>query len=227
MTQDPPRTWLSIDEAARRVGVSRLRLREAIAAGLCEARRDNRGSWRVALAADPASLKERVEATRAAPDALIGLLFDEIEDVNLLVADRDESMARLNALAARQQEVIERALSLAQSAEATPDTARLAAVEDRSARLIETALAQLAARDEEVVKLTGLLDRAFATISALEGEVNRHAGVAERQRSLLDRLFSLASASLDRFSLAEPRGGGFLTRLRGRLARQRGLGTRA
>ena len=44
-----PTAWLSLDEAARRLGVSRLRLREAIAAGALPARRDNHGFWRVSL----------------------------------------------------------------------------------------------------------------------------------------------------------------------------------
>ena len=41
--------WLSLDEAAERLGVSRLRVREAIAAKAIAARRDNHGFWRVSL----------------------------------------------------------------------------------------------------------------------------------------------------------------------------------
>ena len=50
MTDDSSEAWLSLDEAAERLGVSRLRLREAIAANAIPARRDNRGFWRVSLA---------------------------------------------------------------------------------------------------------------------------------------------------------------------------------
>ena len=110
-------TWLTLDEAAGRLGVSRLRLREAIAAGVFPARRDNRGFWQVLIGADLAGMNDRMEAARLPAEALVDLLFDEIEETNLLLADRDESLERLKALAARQQEMIARALALAEAPE--------------------------------------------------------------------------------------------------------------
>lgn len=223
-------TWLSLDEAARRVGVSRMRMREAIAVGLCDARKDNHGVWRVALGAGIARLKTRIEQARVAPDALIDLLFDEIEEVNFLLADRDANIERMSVIVARQQEIIARTLTLAetrQTGEAGGDMDRVSAANDRSVRLIEAAFAKLSARDNEVFKLTGMLDRAFATIAKLEGEVKLHAGVAERQQGLLERLFALAHSRIERLSQAEPRGGGLLSRLRERVTGSRSGGTRA
>lgn len=216
----PTESWLSLDDAAARIGLSRLRMREAIAAGLIEARRDNQGSWRVSLGDDSTQTKARLEAARIAPGALVDLLFDEIEDAALTLAERDATIERLNALAARQQAIIERALALAEApaaAEAGVVRERLAGLNDRSIRLIETALERLVARDGDVSKLTGLLDRALATIGGLEHEVTRQSGIVARQKGLLDRLFALATARLERLTGAEGRGRGLLDRLRGRL----------
>jgi len=221
MPSAPSETWLSLDEAAGRTGLSRLRLREAIAAGLIEARRDNRGSWRVSLGADVAQTRRRLADARVAPEALINLLFDEIEDVAVTLADREATIERLNALAARQQSVIERALTLAESpppAESLAAGERLAGLNERSARLIESALDKIAARDGDISKLTGLLDRALTTIGGLEGEVTRQSEVVAKQRGLLDRLLSLASSKLELFARTDERGRGLLDRLRSRLS---------
>ena len=114
-------------------------------------------------------------------EALVELLFDEIEEMNLLLAERDASLERIGAVAARQHEMLARALSLAEApmeAAAPLDAERLARLNDRSAQLIETALEKLAARDGDIAKLTSLLDRALTTIEGLEAEVKRQGAVA-------------------------------------------------
>lgn len=222
MSNAPSETWLTLDEAATRLGVNRLRLREAIAAGLLEARRDNRGFWRVTLVGEAIAMTAKVQAARAPPEALVELLFDEIEEMNLLIAERDASLQRLNSVAARQQEMLARALSVAE-ASAPPETglagARLAELNERSFALIEATLDKLAERDGDIAKLTGIVDRALTTIGGLEAEVKRQSEITERQKGLLDRLFLLANASLDRFTRSGARGRGLLDRLRDRLGR--------
>ena len=52
-------SFLSLAEAAARLGVSRLKLREAIAKGVVPARRDNEGRWRVDLTALPPDVTDR------------------------------------------------------------------------------------------------------------------------------------------------------------------------
>jgi hypothetical protein len=211
--------WLSLDHAAERLGVNRMRVREAIAAGVIGARRDNRGFWRVSLAADIGDVTERMREIRMNPEALVELLFDEIEELNADLAERDSSLERLHALAARQQGMLARALALAEKPENLGDSKdqdRLADLNGRSLRLLETAVGKLEDRDADIAKLTSLLDRAFKNISGLEGEVGRHVEVAERQKSLLERLFEIANKKLDRLSSSQPRGGGWLERLRGR-----------
>jgi septal ring factor EnvC (AmiA/AmiB activator) len=215
--------WLSLDQAAERLGVNRIRVREAIAAGVIGARRDNRSFWRVSLAADIGDVKERMREIRLNPEALVELLFDEIEELNADLTERDSSLERLHAVAARQQGMLARALALAEKSENPGDSKdrdRLADLNERSLRLLETVVGKLADRDADIAKLTSLLDRAFKNISGLEGEVERHAEVAERQKSLLDRLFEIAHKKLDQLSSSQPRGRGWLQRLR----RRRGVG---
>jgi hypothetical protein len=209
--------WLSLDQAAARLGVNRMRVREAIAAAVIGARRDNRGFWRVSLAADVGDVKERMREIRMNPEALVELLFDEIEELNADLAERDSSLERLHAVVARQQGMVARALALAEKSENPEDSKdqdRLADINERSLRLLETTVGKLADRDADVAKLTSLLDRAFKNIGGLEGEVERHVEVAERQKSLLDRLFEIANKKLDQLSSSQPRGRGWLERLR-------------
>jgi hypothetical protein len=211
--------WLSLDQAAARLGVNRLRVREAIAAGVIGARRDNRSFWRVSLAADVDDVKERMRQLRVNPEALVELLFDEIEELNADLAERDSSLERLHAVAARQQGMLARALALAEKPEHPQDSKdrdRLADLNERSLHLLETVVGKLADRDADIAKLPSLLDRAFKNIGGLEGEVERHVEVAERQKSLLDRLFEIANKKLDRLSSPQPRGRGWLERLRRR-----------
>jgi hypothetical protein len=219
MPEKGSENWISLEDAARQLGVSRLRIREAIAAEQLPARRDNRGFWQVSLDKN-FDAKGRFESERLDPEALVELLFDEIEEVNLVLADRDASLERLNAVASRQQEMIARLLSLAEpsSDRASADAHRLAEINDRMSRVIETALEKLASRDGDIVKLTGLLDRALTTIAGLESELQRQAGLAERQKGLFERLFALADASLERFEKSEGRSRGLIDRLRSRFA---------
>jgi hypothetical protein len=227
MSNAPSETWLTLDEAAARLGVSRLRLREAIAARLFKARRDNRGSWRVLLEGDLTGLETRVKAAQLPAETLLELLFDEIEEMNLLLAERDASLERLGAVAARQHEMLDRALALAETRAPTEtplDGARLAELNERSTALIETALDKLAGRDGDIAKLTGIVDRALTTMGGLDAELKRQGEVVERQKGLLERLFVLANASLERFARSEARGRGLLDRLRDRLSGNRGGG---
>ena len=64
-----------------------------------------------------------------------------------------------------------RALALAEKSENPGDSKdrdRLADLNERSLRLLETVVGKLADRDADIAKLTSLLDRAFKNISGLE-----------------------------------------------------------
>jgi excisionase family DNA binding protein len=218
MTDDSSEAWLSLDEAAERLGVSRLRLREAIAANAIAARRDNRGFWRVSLADGARAATSRVQETRADPQQLIELLFDEIEDLNALMSERAAGEERMAALIERQQALLERALLLAERPiESGLDAAeRVVSLHDRSQQLIERAIGKIVASDAEFTRLTALMDRALTTAAGLEAEVTRQAEVAVKQQALLERVFHLAEVSLDRIG-GRAGGRGLLTRLRDRM----------
>jgi hypothetical protein len=204
MTDESSDTWLSLDEAAERVGVSRVRLREAIAAKAIVARRDNRGFWRVSLPGGADAAKRRLGETRANPEQLVEVLFDEIEDLNAQMAERSANEERMAALIERQQGLLERTLAIAEKPGGSGlDAERVAALTDRSQQLIERTLVTIEAREGELAKLTGLMDRALATVAGLDAEVTRQAEVALKQQALLDRVFRLAQKSLDRIGAAE------------------------
>lgn len=213
MQESPRDAWLSLDEAAARLRVSRLRLREAIAAGALRAQRDNRGLWRV-LVEDGYDARD-LASVRAAPEQLVETLFDEIEELTGALDERRAENERLGAVAARSQALLERALALAESPGAPADVVRLAALNERSQALVERTLASLEQRDGALQQMTGLMDRALDTVAGLDAEVARGRETAQRQRALLDRVFELARASLDRIAGEAPRGGWF-GRLRGR-----------
>jgi excisionase family DNA binding protein len=217
VTDTPNDAWLSLDEAAERLGVSRLRVREAIAAKAIAARRDNHGFWRVSLPEGAAGVMRRINETRPDPQQLVEMLFDEIEELNGLMAERAANEERMSALIVRQQSALERAISCAErSADPKLDVERVATLNDRSQKLIERTLAKLEAQDADLSKMTGLLDRALATVAGLDAEVTRQSEVAIKQQALLERTFALVQRSLDRIG-SSGTAPGLFRRLRDRM----------
>lgn len=215
MMEQRAEAWLSLDEAARRLGVSRLQLREAIAAGALPARRDNHGFWRVSLEDEDAA-RRRIAGVRVQPHELVELLFDEIEEMTTRLSERDEDVARLASVVERQQALLDRALRLAEESESADmhaSTERLVELQERSHALIGQTMSELETRQAELAKMTGLLDRAMDAAGAFDVEVARQRDVARRQRALIDRLFSLAQTSLERIAPASR--GGWFARWRG------------
>jgi hypothetical protein len=202
--------WLSLDEAARRLDASRLRVREAIAAGVLRAQRDNHGFWRISLGPGD-DVAAKVASVHVSPSQLVEILFDEVEEVTASLAERNADLDRLSALAARQQELLERALQFAETSEgphAKAQAEQFAALNERSQDLVDRALSALETRDAELVKVTGLLDRAMGAAAGLDAEVARQVETSRRQRDLLERVFAIAEAGLERF-VARPRSGWF------------------
>jgi hypothetical protein len=197
----PRDAWLSLDEAAARCGVSRLRIREAIAAGALRAQRDNRGFWRVCDdgGGDLANV-------RVAPNQLLEIMFDEIEELTSALEERRQEVDRLATVAARQQALLDRALTIAEAAPPQGDIQRLAALNERSHHLLDGALASLEQRDAALQQMNSLMQRALDTTAGLDAEVARQRETSEKQRALLDRVFQLARASLDKLATQPPRG---------------------
>ena len=152
-------SFLPLSEAAERLGLSRLKLREAIAKGVLPARRDNQGDWRVDLTGIN-DLVHSVKGIQVDPDVLMGLLFDEIE---ALSTDLDSALTERDQFA----QLTDRAMIAAEHAQAQTSalrqtTDRAFELLDRTTSALETARADITAKDHEIAGQTGQMDRLFS-----------------------------------------------------------------
>ena len=169
---------LSVPEAAERLGISTVRVRQYIRSGQLQGFRDNRGHWRVV---PPLSSRERLAAEAGGElseaDA-VDLLVDEILELRDSLAERESRLARLDTLVERQQAALDRAVMLADQLRGERDAA----------------LDRAAAKEAESERLKALLDRTLAQLDAalarLDAEGRKHqAALAaiERGLAVLDR----------------------------------------
>lgn len=195
-------SFLPLAEAAARLGVSRLKLREIIAKGLLPARRDNQGWLRVDLTAAPADLAARAAALPAAPEALMSALFDEIEELS---SDLDSSRAQSDRLAGvlqTQGAALDRAVAALETRTAERDS--FASVAARALSVAEeaegraTALGSVTDRALSALDRTTLaLEAALAETRALKGQAAAHQEQITGQAGQLDRLFALSEQALE------------------------------
>ncbi|MEM5472090.1 hypothetical protein WNZ14_10175 [Hoeflea sp. AS60] len=192
--------FLPIGEAAQLLGLSRIRLREAITKGLLSARRDNEGHLRVDLSAVPKDFDTRLAAEKAQPGELLETLFDEIEELQFHLAGRDVDIERLTSLLDRQDAALERSMELNERglAVSSPNhiaedgsAKALADVSDRAfgmlddvADRLETAMAQNDKFRQLVERALDLSERAA---SGSGDKIEELSGAVERALSLLDR----------------------------------------
>ena len=150
---DDPRdstTFLTVEEAAERLGTSRLRVREAVALSLLEARRDNEGRLRVDLP-DGGTLT-RGDLGELDAEAILAFLFDDIEDLDADLTERDARIDALLELVSRQDAALARADRTVEALQ--QDKARLAEMLDR-------ALVHLEDSASREARLESLSDRAM------------------------------------------------------------------
>jgi excisionase family DNA binding protein len=131
---------LPIAEAARRLGVSTLRVRQYVAEGRLDAIRDNRGRLRVALP------PEGLRPPRARPVLATDLLLDELLALREEGAERDQQVERLEGVVGRLSGLLGQALDALEAAkgEAAESRARAQALgqqTERALRLAERAVA--------------------------------------------------------------------------------------
>jgi methyl-accepting chemotaxis protein len=192
-------SFLPVAEAAARLGISRVKLREIAAKGLLPARRDNQGRLRVDLTGAPADLPARAAGIAAAPEALMGALFDEIEELS---ADLEESHAltgRLDGVLAAQGAALDRAVAALEQRTAERDG--LAAVAARALSVAEeaegraTALRAVTDRAMQALdRTTAALETALAETQALRSQAADH---QQQITGQLDRLFTLSEKALE------------------------------
>jgi excisionase family DNA binding protein len=126
---------LPIAEAARRLGVSTLRVRQYVAEGRLDAIRDNRGRLRVELGPDGP------RPPRGAAVSPVELLMEELIDLREDSAEREVQVERLERLVGELSGLLGRALDALATAkdEAAEDRAHAAAVGEQTRRALALA----------------------------------------------------------------------------------------
>ncbi len=114
-------TYLTVEEAAERLGVSSVRVRLWIREKRVEATLDNRGCWRVRLDHDP---RDVPPVPISSSDAAVDILIDEIMELRQALAEQKQASERLQVLVERQQEVLERAVTRAETDRAARQDAK-------------------------------------------------------------------------------------------------------
>ncbi|MDA4846613.1 hypothetical protein [Hoeflea poritis] len=192
---DSGRHFLPVGEAARLLGLSRMRLREAIAKGVLPARRDNEGRLRVDLTSIPPDLEGQISGKGMAPAELLDTLFDEVEELQGLLAERDEEIGKIHQLLERQDSALAQSMDLLakRNEQAGPQddrTEELAGVSDRALAMLDDATARLEAALQDNARYRQLLERALSLSDAATapGRDSRElTEAADRAMSLLDR----------------------------------------
>ncbi len=211
--------FLTLADAADRLGLSRLKLREAIAKGVIAARRDNEGRWRVDLTVLPRDLKSAIAAVPADPAALMSALFDEIEELGADLSQSQDTTARLTVLAGTQADMIDRLTTLIESRTAERD--RLGAIAGQALNAAEEAETRAAQLQSTADRALALLDRAAGTLEGVKGDIARIAQEsADKDRQIadhgarLERLFALSEQALAKATPERP-APGLLSRIFG------------
>lgn len=194
--------FLPLAEAARRLGLSRLKLREAIARGVVAARRDNEGRLRIDLTSVPADLRGAMAAAPVAPEALMGALFDEIEDLSGDLEQANDTTDRMVRLAGAQADALERAARALESATAERD--RLGEIAGRALAAAEQAETRAAALSATTARALDLLDRSGRMMEGMKAEIDslrsesgaREAAIAAHAAQL-ERLFVLSEQAME------------------------------
>ncbi len=222
MTDSGPDQRLTIGEAAEKLGTSRLRVREALAAGLLTGYRNNQGKWLVDLDTLPASL-DGTKGDALLPDRLIELLFDEVEELQQTIEEREATIAQLSALVERQGAALERAVQLAEQRGTGGGQAQIRALSETSERalvLLENALDRLGENAASVRQLSQLVERGLITSEEFDKRLREQESamaekevVIEQQGRMIDRLFSLTERVLGLTGMTVQRNGGLLRRI--------------
>lgn len=192
MKSDPNDTgiqFLTVGEAAKKLGVSRIKLRQAVACGLIPGRRDNEGSLRVDLSKiSGARAKDAVlnGNTNVPPEEILDLLFDEVEDSQQNLDTSDVRIEALSSLVFRQGEALERADAALMESEAN---------EEKLSALLDRSLAHLEIQTASSEKLRDVSDRAFALLDDSGDRLEASLAQASQFEKLLERALMLVEAA--------------------------------
>lgn len=201
--RDNSASFLPLAEAAERLSISRLKLREAIANGAVPARRDNQGEWRVDLT-DIQSFPHQDNGIETTPDVLMGLLFDEIEALCLELQNSSSLTERLTGLAGAQHVALEKATAALDKV--TSERDRFASVAGRALDAAGLAGAQVAALGSTADRALGLLDHATHALEQARVDAAVKDQQIAAQNGQMDRLFTLSEQAVTKAGRANSPG---------------------
>ena len=162
---------LDVDRAAARLGVSTLRIRQMILEGRLEGVRDNHGRLRLRA---PIEVRPRpARPPEHKQELAVELLIDEIMELRQELADKQQAFERMTAVAERQQQALDKALTQLEEARkvATETVPALAAQRDRAAAAAARAMDMIEkspAAPARMAETTSLLDRVLRLLSRRE-----------------------------------------------------------
>ncbi len=183
------RDFLRVGAAADILGVSVFRLREAVAAGLVRARRDNEGNLRIDLSGiNPERVGKEIEhqAARVAGPDLIDLLFDEIEELRTSLSASDAQVAALSDLATRQAAAIDQSRAMLDD---------MAAREDRMKALLDRAMTNLEGDAAGQERLSRVSEAALTLLDQTGDRLEVSLGQSVEFERLLTRALDLSEAA--------------------------------
>lgn len=172
--------FLTVAEAAERLGVSRIKVREAAACGLIPFKRDNENRLRLDISGVG---KDALQGGKVDQSALMNLLFDEIEDLSDDLRARSAEIDALSDIADRQADALDNAASQIE---------RDAADKARLSDLLELTLSQNARFD---ALLERALEYAAAGKAAGESDARAMGDTADRAMAMLDKAIGGAEKS--------------------------------
>jgi len=187
--------FMPVGEAAAHLGISRLRLREAIARGVVPARRDNEGRMRVDLSAAPEDLSGGAAEPDVDPAALLDSLFDEVEELQAQLGTRDDEISRMETLLGRQAEALDRAGEALEASE--KNSVRFAELLEGAFALLkaQTELREAGADAADLSKLDAMLARSFGLLDGMADELQTSREDNARLAALLARAMTLAETT--------------------------------
>ncbi|WP_419906413.1 hypothetical protein [Hoeflea sp.] len=196
------RHFLPVGEAAQLLGLSRMRLREAIAKGILPAKRDNQGRLRVDLTSIPPDIDGQISGKGMAPSELLDALFDEVEELQGLLAERDREIGSIRQLLERQDGALEKSMELldrhaGQSGHQDNRAEEMAAISDRAMAMLDETTAKLEAALGDNARYRQLLERALSLSEAATApgrDSTELTQAADRAMNLLDRALKEAES---------------------------------
>lgn len=213
--------FLTISQASELLGISRLRVREALYAGVVEGRRGNTGDWMVRWEpADTAYLRD-MRDRRPTPGQRIEILFDEVEELERTVEDRDETIARLTKLTSHQNSLLERFSAFAEDRGGSESHAerqinQLSRTLDQALTALERVIDQLETSQQQNDAMAKLVDRSLVAGERFEDVLRGNEELISRQRKQIEHLLGIADESLRRLGEQTNRRRGFFDRVLGR-----------